>query len=97
MRAAIIAGLMAAGLLAGCGMSDGQEEISCANGATCIGSAVECEHQCGLSGAKVEPAEPTRTEAGFHLFYCCDSTECINTAIFCGRYCNENERGGICS
>jgi hypothetical protein len=89
MRAAIIAGLMAAGLLAGCGgMSDGQENLSCANGS----------EPCGLSDATVESAEPgTRTDSLYHTFICCDGTECTSTAGFCVKYCSENERGGICS
>ena len=48
MRMAIIAGLMAAGLLAGCGgTSDGEMDVACANGTTCTGSAAECEATCG--------------------------------------------------
>ncbi|PTL85922.1 hypothetical protein DAT35_04330 [Vitiosangium sp. GDMCC 1.1324] len=73
---------MAAGLLAGCGgTSDGQEDISCASGATCEEAA--------------EPG--SRTELNFPTFICCDGTECTNTAGFCARYCSQNERGGICS
>lgn len=77
MRAAIIAGLMAAGLLVGCGgTSDGQEDIS--------------------SDATVESAEPDVRTQRATTFFCCDGTECINTARFCVSYCSQNDRGGMC-
>ncbi|RKG94553.1 hypothetical protein D7V97_38675 [Corallococcus sp. CA053C] len=46
----------------------------------------------------VESAEPgTRTDSLYHTFICCDSTECTGTAAICNQYCQQEERGGICS
>jgi hypothetical protein len=53
MRSAIIAGLMAVGMLAGCGGTttdgNGEVHIACADGTMCTGSADECAMKCGES------------------------------------------------
>ena len=90
MRMAIIAGLMAAGLLAGCGgTTDGETEFACANGTTCTGSAAECTEQCGPSDAADEK------NASWLMCYCCDGTE-IRGVYYssCVAYCAD--RDGLC-
>ncbi|RKH12445.1 hypothetical protein D7V97_08375 [Corallococcus sp. CA053C] len=89
MRRTIIAGLMAAGMLAGCGgTSDGELSVSCANGTTCTGSAAECTEQCGLSNADEK-------HASWVTIYCCDGYECRSpiSVSFCVDYCQQYHEG----
>ena len=90
MRMAIIAGLMAAGLLAGCGGTpDGEMDVACANGTTCTGSAAECEATCGPSEVADEKS------AAWIMCYCCDGTEILGVyASSCVAYCAD--RDGVC-
>lgn len=89
MRRAILAGLMAAGLLAGCGgTSDGEMNVACANGTTCSGSVAECEATCG-------PTDAAEKRASWLMCYCCDGTEIIAySGSACVNYCSI--RDGVC-
>lgn len=89
MRMAIIAGLMAAGLLAGCGgTSDEEVPVACANGTTCTGSAAECEAKCG-------PTDASEKNASWIMCYCCDGSEILGVYYSsCVGYCST--RDGIC-
>lgn len=89
MRRAIIAGLMAAGLLAGCGGTpDGELEVACANGTTCTGSAAKCEAQCG-------PTEAGDKSASWIDCFCCDGTGILGVSpASCVAYCAP--RDGVC-
>ncbi|WNG59301.1 hypothetical protein F0U59_34715 [Archangium gephyra] len=94
MRSAIIAGLMAVGMLAGCGgtTADGSEElhIACADGTTCTGSADECVTKCGeTDGTK---------HAQMFSMICCDGSECRTpgSPSICIDYCNNYGGGAWC-
>ncbi|RKH53877.1 hypothetical protein D7X55_13825 [Corallococcus sp. AB049A] len=90
MRKAIIAGLMAAGMLAGCGgTSDGEVYMSCANGTTCAGTAATCEAQCASASGDSK-------QASWITMYCCDGSECRSPTgpSVCINYCAS--RDGIC-
>lgn len=89
MRRAIIAGLMAAGLLAGCGgTSDGELHVACANGTTCTGSAAECEAKCASTNAGEK-------SASWVPCLCCDGTEILGySPASCQAYCAD--RDGTC-
>ncbi|WP_120586778.1 hypothetical protein [Corallococcus sp. CA054B] len=90
MRKAIIAGLMAVGMLAGCGgTSDGEVFLSCADGTTCSGSAATCEAQCASSSADTKIAS-------WIIIYCCDGSECRSptSAGVCVNYCASHD--GVC-
>ena len=90
MRRAIIAGLMAAGMLVGCGgTSDGEVYTACDNGTTCTGSAAECAEQCG-------PSDADTKHASWITMYCCDGSECRSASgpAICFEYCAS--RDGVC-
>ena len=89
MRRALIAGLMAAGLLAGCGgTTDGDVDVACADGTTCTGSAAECEAKCG-------PTDAADKSASWIMCYCCDGTEILGVSpSSCVSYCST--RDGVC-
>ncbi len=90
MRRAIIAGLMAVGMLAGCGGTTTEEAyVSCGNGTTCTGSAAECVEQCGASDGDTK-------HASWVTVYCCDGSECrsATSASVCFDYCQYHD--GVC-
>lgn len=90
MRKAIIAGLMAVGMLAGCGGTSSEEVyMTCTNGTTCTGSAAQCEKQCGQADAGKKHAE-------WVIVYCCDGSECrsATSGSVCLDYCQAHD--GVC-
>lgn len=97
MRKMFIAGLMAVGLLAGCGgtTSDGTEGMTtvCADGTACTGSADECAQKCSLSDGK--------KHAEWFYMPCCDGTDCITPngpgqVTRCENYCDQGHDGTTC-
>lgn len=95
MRRTIIAGLMAAGMLAGCGGTttdgNGEVHIACADGTACTGSADECAKKCGQSDEGKKHAE-------WFSMICCDGSECRTPGApsICIDYCNKYGDGGYC-
>ncbi|RKH64013.1 hypothetical protein D7X55_21530 [Corallococcus sp. AB049A] len=91
MRRAIIAGLMAVGLLAGCGGTSDEEVVAaCANGTTCTGSVAQCEATCGPS------ADAAEKNASWVMCYCCDGTSIMGVYMSsCFAYCAD--RDGVCN
>ena len=91
MRKAIIAGLMAVGMLAGCGgtTTEGTDktQIVCADGTACTGSADECATKCGQSDGK--------KHAEWFTGMCCDGYECTTPGApsICIDYCNSSHDG----
>ena len=94
MRKAIIAGLMAAGMLAGCGGTTtdgtGEVQILCADGTACTGSSDECATKCGQSdGTK---------HAQMFSMTCCDGYECSTpgSPSICLNFCRNYHEGDWC-
>lgn len=92
MRKAIIAGLMAVGMLAGCGGTTtdgtGEAHVVCADGTACTGSADACATKCGQSDGK--------KHAEWVIVYCCDGSECrsATSGSVCLDYCQAHD--GVC-
>ena len=94
MRSAIIAGLMVAGMLVGCGGTtadgNGKMNIVCADGTACTGSSDECAKTCGLSDGK--------KHAEWVDIICCDGYECRTPGP--GKLCTdicEQSHDGVCN